>query len=294
MMNPVGPGVWGRVLLLAALSWGAGFWPGSRVVLGAQESSALGRSFEVDWAASRVTLTLSAALEGSGALIPEQRFRALTRIENSLRSEWVAALGALRLDQSRTLAEVLAGEPGLLPQLADLARDLTQEYAQLSSDGRTLRVRYSQSLYPGLARLFVRHQEPAEPDRLLRPIATRAYSGLVIYAPARLRVLGAGEGSLVPALHPRFYDLAGRARHGIDFMEPEAALTRGLAVYARGFDESPYRERIGADPLRLVARGLFGQTPTDLVLADEDWDRLFAHPANRRLLREGRILILLP
>jgi hypothetical protein len=50
---------------------------------------------------------------------------------------------------------------------------------------------------------------------------------------------------------------------------------------------------VGNNPLRIVANGVYGQTPTDPVIDREDALLIFSSEANRRLLREGKVALIL-
>jgi hypothetical protein len=52
-------------------------------------------------------------------------------------------------------------------------------------------------------------------------------------------------------------------------------------------------KRIGDNPLRIVARGLFGAVPTDPIIDRDDALLILSSEHNRQLLREGRIVIVL-
>jgi hypothetical protein len=67
----------------------------------------------------------------------------------------------------------------------------------------------------------------------------------------------------------------------------------GMVAYAEGFAEESYENRIGTDPLRIMARHLYGTTPTDILIAESDALKILASPENRQLLSEGRVLFLL-
>jgi len=76
-------------------------------------------------------------------------------------------------------------------------------------------------------------------------------------------------------------------------MGDPAYLSRwGVAAYSSSLDERPFLERIGYNPLRVFAIGLFGKYPTDILLSREDGYRILSRPHNRQLLKEGRILII--
>jgi hypothetical protein len=50
---------------------------------------------------------------------------------------------------------------------------------------------------------------------------------------------------------------------------------------------------VGDKPLRILARGVYGIRPTDPVIDAEDARTIIAGEENRRLLREGKVVIVL-
>ena len=69
--------------------------------------------------------------------------------------------------------------------------------------------------------------------------------------------------------------------------------TNGVAGYDWSDDESRYSQRVGADPLRISAKQIFGHNRTDLVISDDDALRIFSVPQNAELLKNGKIVLLL-
>ncbi|GAB1481739.1 hypothetical protein MASR2M78_05540 [Treponema sp.] len=52
-------------------------------------------------------------------------------------------------------------------------------------------------------------------------------------------------------------------------------------------------ERVGKDPLRILARSLFGVRATDPIIDRDDALKIISSEENRRLLKEGRLVIVL-
>jgi hypothetical protein len=50
---------------------------------------------------------------------------------------------------------------------------------------------------------------------------------------------------------------------------------------------------VGSNPLRILAREVFGLNPTDPVIDREDALKILSSENNRRLLREGRVVLVL-
>jgi outer membrane protein OmpA-like peptidoglycan-associated protein len=66
-----------------------------------------------------------------------------------------------------------------------------------------------------------------------------------------------------------------------------------MVQYDYSNDEDRYRERVGMRPLHITARQIFGQNFTDPVISRTDALRILSEPQNLRLLKEGRVVILL-
>jgi hypothetical protein len=96
-----------------------------------------------------------------------------------------------------------------------------------------------------------------------------------------------------PALRPRLFDEDMNPVLTAEMCDPHFLVDWGLAAYAYSDEEAPFRQRIGDLPLRTMARGVFGRNATDLLLPKDVVRQLLSREANRQLLRECRILIIL-
>jgi hypothetical protein len=166
------------------------------------------------------------------------------------------------------------------------------------------------ALFPQVAEVFVDHTVPrALPPSLpyalsdqtsnfadgedLRFVASEAFSGIIIDARGLLPVHGENNRAEIElALFPGIYDDNLRSVLEREDMDPAFARRWGTAAYSEDFNEAPYVDRIGENPLRIVAVGLFGIYNTDVKIPVRDANRLFADAENARLLREGRVLII--
>ena len=75
-----------------------------------------------------------------------------------------------------------------------------------------------------------------------------------------------------------------------NMMESAAAKDKSICGYDWSDDESRYSQRVGADPLRISAKQIFGHNRTDLVISDDDALRIFSVPQNAELLKNGKIV----
>jgi hypothetical protein len=56
--------------------------------------------------------------------------------------------------------------------------------------------------------------------------------------------------------------------------------------------EEELAKLVGSNPLRIIARGVFGIRPTDPIIDQDDAFLIISSEDNRRLLREGRVAIV--
>jgi hypothetical protein len=188
----------------------------------------------------------------------------------------------------------MAADPTVEAGVAQLGEKLKFVSSRVDEAYSSLEMVWSVGLWDGLAPLL---SEPAEPNpvpRLPTWSPSRDFSGLVVFAMGELDWLGTGlKARWTPSVSFRLLNPRGEVIFEPSMSDPEFSRKWGQAAVSLGrFNEDPWRERIGFDPLRIVARAVWGARPGDLVLAEADWDRLLARDANRKLLAEGRVLVL--
>ncbi len=183
----------------------------------------------------------------------------------------------------------------MLGKLVGLTETLRFHYSRVDEDYTTLEMRWSAGIWTDLAALL----EPVEvPDPLPELTAwspSREFSGVVVFAMGALPWLGTKQlrATWQPSMTFRLLSPDGEVVFDRSMANPEKVAEYGMAALSEGkFNEERWRERIGFDPLRVVAAGVYGTNPRDLVLAKDDWNRLLAVPGNRDLLANGNVLIL--
>lgn len=216
--------------------------------------------------------------------------------ERSLARRMIRSSYAIQLNSLYTVADFLEANPSRTAELGQQVSepDLIQRYP--TADLRGVVLRHRLPLYPQVIEPFVSHVTPSEPPRHIGWIPTRRFTGIVIYAADPLPVHGTSRREFVePALMPEVFDSSEDMRRiiGPEMMEPAMLRDWGVAAYTDDPDLSAWEDRIGLAPLRVRATGAFGIYPTDLIIAEEDANLILAEPENRRLIEEGRILIIL-
>jgi hypothetical protein len=154
-----------------------------------------------------------------------------------------------------------------------------------------------------LSAALIRHTRPAEVMRTLNPVPAPAYTGIIIIASEELPVHGMKGAALpLPCLFPKIWDSDMNLLYGRNMLDPRLAAERPMVRYASEdqiFRPGPsglsteITALVGPRPLRIFARSVFGIRPTDPVIDREDCLLIISSGENRRLLQEGKVVIVL-
>jgi hypothetical protein len=253
----------------------------------------------VEWDRMELSAVVSLNLKEEGIKLPAGRSRAETLLED----RYLALLGQvildLRADSTSTVASLLNHGELSLEETEAIPGQALRIPPALSPDLASISARYTLSLHK-VCEVFPRGARAAEMAAPLLPVSSHAYTGIVIIADESLPVHGRkAEALLVPCLFPKVWDNNMNLVYDRNMTNPEIS---GIVCYASresvmasnpsGLDER-LTSRVGSNPLRIMAHSVYGQTPTDPVIDREDALVIFSSEANRRLLREGKVALIL-
>lgn len=125
-------------------------------------------------------------------------------------------------------------------------------------------------------------EQRGTPPQEAREMATAKHTGLVIDA----RGL-----SLQLAIAPRLVDQGGREVYGVTKAAAGAAIQFGLAGYATSIGSEAVIARVGSNPLMIKAQRVLGRYQADLVVADDDADKILQADAAGHFLSACRVVI---
>ena len=183
-------------------------------------------------------------------------------------------------------------------QINEQAINANAQHAKLTASHLTpdlsqFVVTYTLDLFPEVIRLFIQHTYPYPTPRILTYEPTTAFSGIVIFMKGLYPVHGEQNStSLNPALFPKIFDTNMRLVLEKDMMDPSVLKNWGVVAYTDSLNEKLFTDRIGFTPLRIKAAGIFGKQYTDIIIPLEAARKILYSPQNRKLLTEGKILVI--
>jgi hypothetical protein len=248
----------------------------------------------VDWSAGLLDVEITRALDPSLAAVPRAKGDAETEIQSRLGEFMIDGLSRVVVDSSHTYGQLLERDPLLFARVSGLVSGASQQALFLSDDFSRVIARYSLPLFgvQGAASPFYPEQSAPVPQRL-GWVPTRPFTGVLVYAKGMLPAVGtSGASQARPALFPRLFDENMSVVMEKGMCTPQALAQWGMVGYATSLDDPVVLLRAGALPLRLVARGVFGDNATDIVIPTEGALQLLTLPQNRQLLRDGKIVII--
>jgi hypothetical protein len=255
----------------------------------------------IEWKKMEMRANLALDLASAGLRLPTGR----TQAEEIIAVEFASLLRpyilAIPVDSSTTVEDLirLGSFSFLGPEY--IARSARRGYPTLSPDFSSLSSSSVLDLSILSSRLTL-HSRPMEMRHILTPVPAAPYSGIIIIASGELPVHGRRTGAFVtPCLFPKVWDTDMNLVYERNILDPDGA-ARTPVRYAA--EEDIFRDTpsglspeisalVGNNPLRIIARGVFGIRPTDPVIDREDALIILSLEDNRRLLREGKVVIVL-
>ncbi len=245
-----------------------------------------------NWEEQHIHSILTLDTRKAGITLPSGRSAALQILEMESPSLLKDAFFSLQIDSLNQLGNYIEDGTVLLSDLNDLVEKSRSTPPWFSRDLDSIAMTRTVPLNR-IAGLFIRHTRSRPIPVPLQEEHTRPFTGILIDARGKLPVHGEYTTEKIqPALFPKIWDTEMDLVYERNMVEPETARSSGVVYYTSTFDEQNYRDRIGTDPLRITARGVFGRYRTDPVISRKDYLRIASIPENRELLAQGKIVII--
>ncbi|GHT72963.1 hypothetical protein FACS1894124_0540 [Spirochaetia bacterium] len=255
----------------------------------------------IQWERMELQAAVKLNLEMAGIRMPTGRSHAEETIKMEYASLMRPHILAIPVDSSTILADLIGqGELSFL-EPEEIAASARRIPPALSRDLAFLQASYTIDLTAISSRL-IRHNRPMEMRRIMTPTPAASYTGIIIIANEELPVHGRQTSAFAePCLFPKLWDTEMNLIYERNMLDPELA-RKTLVQYAPAaaiFQATPsgltaeLAAVVGDKPLRIIARRVFGIRPTDPIIDKDDALVILSSEANRQLLREGKVAIVL-
>lgn len=254
----------------------------------------------IEWERMELNAAVTVDLGAVGIRLPTGRIHAEEVITDEYPHLVRPYLLSIPVDSSSTL-EDLFNQGAISVQSTDTISLSAQKVPpSLSIDLRLMSSQYSLNLHK-LSASLMRHSRPKDTIRVLLPTRAASYTGIIIIANEPLPIHGKNTSSLiVPCLFPKIWDTEMNLIYERNMVDP--AIVQTMVKYASpdrifrptpsGLDDDLTR-LVGSNPLRIIARGVFGIRPTDPIIDHEDALVIISSEDNRMLLQEGRVALII-
>lgn len=258
------------------------------------EEQTVRNEYVVDWVARELVIRTTRPVETQGANAPVSVHLTQREADYSLPQLLNRAIRGVQRDTAETVGTATEDLPTVATKITRLIPSVQRTSLRRSSDLSELTVEYRLPLFPAATELFGLHEVASPLPQNLQRVPSRDFTGILVYVADPLPVHGTNRVEhLQGALFPRIYDTEMNLVLEPAMMNPEYLQRWGPVAYSTDPETTAYEERIGDAPLRILARGIFGTTPTDLLISTTDAARVLGREANLDLLRQGRIVVVI-
>jgi len=259
-------------------------------------------SSSIDWTVRELDTKASFDLVQAGIRLPTGRSTGEEILRQAYARLVRTNLLPIRVDSNSTIQDLVNRGEIRLEELDLIAREAEKTPPSLSTDLSQMTARYKVFMEKISARLLS-HRRAIEPPRPLIPVHTAEYTGIIIIANEELPIHGRlSQALVVPCLFPKIWDTNMELVYERNMFDPgmkEASLMVRYTTVENIFRSTPsglegeLAALVGPYPLRIFAREVFGIAATDLVIDREDALKILSTENNRRLLRDGRVVLVL-
>lgn len=243
----------------------------------------------VDWTTQAVTST------GIGAINPKlppsaQRKNALRAAQLDAMRNMLETLNGVLLTSETTVENAMMSSDIIKTRVEGIVKNFRfTSKPRYMSDG-SVEIDMEMLLYGKVGDVLYPEQMGGKtptfsnlpPD--FNPNEPQTYTGLIVDATGT---------DAVPAMVPNVLDESGEGIYGQDFVPREAAVTYGVAAYAKSLDEARRNvERVGTNPLVIRAVRASGLNKADLVISDNDVNKVATIADNTEIYEKCRVLIV--
>jgi len=257
-------------------------------------------SSSIDWVRGELNSELSFELAQAGIKLPTGRLIGEDILKDAYPRFLRSSILSIKVDSNSTVRNLVDRGELSLERLDILSKEAGKIPPSLSADLTRMTGRYKFSM-ESAGNLLTLHRRAVEPEKPMLPVMAADYTGIIIIADEELPVHGRRIQAIPePCLFPKIWDTNMNLIYERNMYEP--GRQKGMVRYVlresimrptpSGLD-AELLSLVGPNPMRILARQIFGINPTDPVIDHADAMQILSTENNRRLLREGRVVLVM-
>jgi hypothetical protein len=258
-------------------------------------------SASINWNTMIMTIDTALDLESADISLPTGRVRGDEILTMHYRDISYPYLLKVQFDSTSTLNEHIGKGSFDYLKAMQYAKGAIKTPSFISGNYDRLQSAYRISL-AALSDTIVSHKVSYLLPAPLIPLPTGNWTGIVIIANTELPVLGRKtSSSIVPCLLPKVWDTDGRLIYSKEQSNPRlngSPIVRYFPTDAI-FQSNPsglsdeISAIVGTQPLKIMAQGLFGEKPTDVIINYQDAESILSGSESIKLLQEAKIVFII-
>ncbi|MCK5201381.1 MAG: hypothetical protein KAR21_23665 [Spirochaetales bacterium] len=248
--------------------------------------------YSINWKDQQLEIVITSTFFDMTKPLPSIKFNTEKNIEKRLNYILLNGIELLTIDSRTRGEDFIKMHPSVIDSIFDIVPSMIKEHSLFTPDLKSLDTKYTLDIYPDIAALFIPHSRTSTVTPTLDFISSADFSGIVIYVDNMLPLYGKqNTGSFSPSLFPRIFDEELNLVIGPLMVDPEIIKITGTVGY-QGLSDTIDLVRIGHNPIKVKARGIFGINNTDLIISTREADKILSRQNNIDLIRQGKILII--
>jgi outer membrane protein OmpA-like peptidoglycan-associated protein len=257
------------------------------------QAQVLTATSSIDWNNNEFTSHVVLDLKTAGFTMPSGRNAAVNKIRQQLPELVKSPLLGIPVDDTTLLGDTVLLDYISLEDLTNIVDDSGDSPGIYSGKTDSISMDNIINLHT-IAALMVKHHIPYQSNIPIDQVSSRAFTGIVIDMRGSLPVHGEFvQDTAVPCFFPKIYDEEMNLIYEKNMTDPLLVKQIGIVQYSDSLNENDYKNRVGARPLQITAREVYGVNRTDPIISKTDALKILSKPENLELLKQGRVVLLM-
>ncbi len=257
------------------------------------KSGAVSSKSRVNWIEREFVSDISLDMKKARLQMPSGKTAATALITQRLPFLLKTPVLSIFVDSNSYLGDFVESENITLEQISHIVEASKRSPSLFTADGKSLETTNTIMLNT-ISKELVKHKYPYMVEPPLDSVATREYSGIIIDCRGSLPVHGEySKSETYPCFFPKVWDEEMNLIFEKNMVSRDVAMDKGIVAYHYSDDFSLFEDRVGTDPLYIKAFKVYGRNRCDPLIRRSDAWKIIALEANKKLIQDGKVVLLL-